>query len=122
MKNLSAFQLVIIGLFLLFLVVGTLIFAGILPCFRPPAGGAAGELVVWGPVPEIAMRPIIDQFNKDYKDYFTLRYEEKASAIFEREFVEAKADNRAPDLLFLPHELAFTQRARLAPCPACWRC
>jgi len=117
MKNLSAFQLVIIGLFLLFLVVGTLIFAGILPGFRPPAGGAAGELVVWGPVPEIAMRPIIDQFNKDYKDYFTLRYEEKASAIFEREFVEAKADNRAPDLLFLPHELAFTQRARLAPLP-----
>ncbi|MBI4136186.1 MAG: extracellular solute-binding protein [Candidatus Vogelbacteria bacterium] len=117
MKNFSTFQLVVIGLFLLFLIIGTLIFAGILPGFRPPAGGAAGELAVWGTVPETALRPIIDQFNKDYKDYFTLRYEEKASANFEREFVEAKADNRAPDLLFLPHELAFTQRARLAPLP-----
>ncbi|MBI2097658.1 MAG: extracellular solute-binding protein [Candidatus Vogelbacteria bacterium] len=115
MKNLSTFQLIIIGLFLLFLVIGTLIFAGILPGFRSPTGGAAGELTIWGTVPETVLRPIIDQFNKDYKDYFTLRYLEQASASFEREFVEAKADNRAPDLLLLPHELAFTQRARLAP-------
>lgn len=117
MKNFSTFQLVIIGLFLLFLIVGTLIFAGVLPGFRSPTGGAAGELFLWGTVPESVIRPIIDQFNKNYRDYFTLRYVEKAPAGFEREFVEAKADNRAPDLLLLPHELAFTQRARLAPLP-----
>ncbi|MBI2100667.1 MAG: extracellular solute-binding protein [Candidatus Vogelbacteria bacterium] len=117
MKNLSTFQLIIIGLFLLFLVIGTLIFAGVLPGFRPPAGGVAGELTIWGTVPEAMLRPIIDQFNKDYQDFFTLRYTEKAPANFEREFVEAKADNRAPDLLLLPHELAFTQRARLLPLP-----
>ncbi len=117
MKNLSAFQLVIIGLFMLFLIIGTLIFAGILPGFRSRSGGAAGELVVWGTVPDIAIPPIIDQFNKDYQDYFTLRYVEAPLASFEREFVEAKADNRAPDLLLLPHELVFTQRARLAPLP-----
>lgn len=115
MKNLSTFQLVIIGLFLLFLIVGTLIFAGVLPGFRSQPGGAAGELVIWGTVPETVIRPIIDQFNKDYRDYFTLRYAEKSPASFERDFVEAKADNRAPDLLLLPHELALTQRARLAP-------
>lgn len=117
MKNLTTFQLIVIGIFILFLIVGTLIFAGILPGYRPPRGGAAGELVVWGTAPEPALGPILDQFNKDYEAYFTLRYEEKPPLKLEREFVEAKADNRAPDLLLLPHELSLSQRSRLAPLP-----
>ncbi|MEK7208694.1 MAG: extracellular solute-binding protein [Patescibacteria group bacterium] len=117
MKNLSAFHIVIIALFILFLIVGTLIFAGILPGYRPTPAGVAGELTMWGTVPPSILQPILEQFNKDYKNYFTLRYEEKAGATLETEFVEAKADNRAPDLLLLPHDLGLTQRTRLAPLP-----
>ena len=117
MKNLSAFQIVLISLFILFLLVGTLIFAGVLPGYRQTPGGAAGELVLWGTVPQSILQPILEQFNKDYKNYFTLRYEEKTGATLETEFVEAKADNRAPDLLLLPHDLGLTQRTRLTPLP-----
>ncbi|MEK7585034.1 MAG: extracellular solute-binding protein [Patescibacteria group bacterium] len=117
MKNLTTFQLALIALFLGFILIGTLIFAGILPGYRSPSGGQAGELTIWGTVPASNVQDIIENFNRSYKDYFSLRYVEKAGASLERDFVEAKADNRAPDLLLLPHELGLTQRSRLAAIP-----
>jgi len=117
MKKLSIFQIGLIGVFLLFSIIGTLIFSGILPGFRSAPGGAAGELVIWGAVPASVMQPIIEQSNKDYQNYFTLTYVEKVSSSFEREFVEALADRQAPDLLILPQELALSQTSRLAVFP-----
>ncbi len=118
MKNLTTFQLVLIGLFFVFLIVGTLIFAGILPGFRATPGGTAGELVMWGTVSGETIRPIIEQFNKDYKASYSLSYEEKSVTTFEQEFVEAKADNQAPDLLLIPQAIGLSQRARLGLFPA----
>ena len=115
MKNLSTFHIALIALFIIFLMVGTLIFAGVLPGYRQNPGGVAGELTMWGVVPENLFQPILEKFNQEYKNYFTLQYVEKNASTLEREFVEAKADNQAPDLLLLPHELSLTQRSRLAP-------
>src|SRR3989344_1346651 len=118
MRNLTSFQLGVIIIFVIVLIVAVLIFAGVLPGYRPTTGGAAGELLVWGTAPAGRLENALSEVNDDYKNYFTLRYVEKSPAPVETEFIEAKADSRAPDLILLPHNLLLTQRQRLAPLPA----
>ncbi len=118
MKNLSTFQLVILIIFVALLLVGVLIFAGILPGFRAPTGGVGGEVTVWGTIPRPLLAEMLGQFNDQHKDQFTLAYIEKDPQTIEREFVSAKADNRAPDLLLAPHEILLAERDRLLPVPA----
>ncbi len=118
MKNLSTFHLAILVIFVGLLLVGVLIFAGVLPGFRAPSGGVGGEITAWGTIPRASLAEMLGQFNDQHKNEFTLIYEEKDPQTIEREFVEAKADNRAPDLLLAPHEILLAERDRLLPVPA----
>ncbi|MEK7621932.1 MAG: extracellular solute-binding protein [Patescibacteria group bacterium] len=117
MKNLSTFQLAILIIFVFLLLLGVLIFAGILPGFRAPTGGTGGEVVMWGTIPRASLADLLNEFNNQHKDQFTLVYQEKDITAIERDFLEAKADNRAPDLLLGPHEILLTERERLVPIP-----
>ncbi|MEK7552956.1 MAG: extracellular solute-binding protein [Patescibacteria group bacterium] len=118
MKNLSLFQLAILGLFLIFILVGVLIFAGVLPGYRQTSTSEAVALAIWGTTPAAVLEPFFAKLNNDYQERFILSYTEKAAATFARDFVEAKADGRAPDLLLLPSELGQAQRDRLVVWPA----
>ena len=118
MKNLSAFQLAILIVFIGLLLVGVLIFAGILPGFRAPQGGTGGEVMMWGTIPRSVISDLLNEFNDQHKSEFTLVYQEKDPTMIEKDFLTAKADNRAPDLLLAPHEIFFTQRNRLLSIPA----
>src|SRR3989344_96772 len=117
MKNLSAFQLALMIIFIALLLTGVLIFAGILPGFRAPQGGTGGEVVMWGTIPRALISDFLNEFNDQHRSEFTLVYQEKDSTIIERDFLTAKADNRAPDLLLAPHEIFLTQRDRLMSVP-----
>lgn len=118
MKNLSTFHLAILVIFIGLLLIGVLIFAGILPGFRAPTGGIGGEVTVWGTIPRSLLAEMLGQFNDQHKNEFTLIYQEKNPQTIEREFVEAKADNRAPDLLLATHEILLAERDRLLSVPA----
>ncbi|HEY4476391.1 MAG TPA: extracellular solute-binding protein [Candidatus Paceibacterota bacterium] len=118
MKNLSTFQLAILIIFVALLLIGVLIFAGILPGFRAPQGGTGGEVLMWGTLPRSALADILNDFNDQHESEFSVVYQEKDQSVIERDFLEAKADNRAPDLLLAPHEIIITQRDRLVPIPA----
>lgn len=117
MKNLSTFQLAILVIFVGLLLVGVLIFAGILPGFRAPQGGIGGEVLMWGTIPRALISDLLNEFNDRHKNEFTLVYQEKDLTIIENDFLTAKADNRAPDLLLAPHEIFLAQRGRLLPIP-----
>ncbi len=118
MKNLSTFQLAILIVFVALLLVGVLIFAGILPGFRSPQGGTGGEVTVWGTIPRALIADFLNEFNDQHKSEFTLIYQEKDRSTIEQDFLTAKADNHAPDLLIASHEVFLTQRDRLLPIPS----
>src|SRR3989344_575660 len=113
MKNLSTFQLAILIIFISLLLVGVLIFAGVLPGFRAPSGGTGGDIVLWGTISRTTIADLLNEFNDQHKNEFTLIYQEKDPAVIEQDFLEAKADKQAPDLLLAPHEILLTERDRL---------
>ena len=118
MKNLSTFQLAILVICIGLLLIGVLIFAGILPGFRAPTGGTGGEVTLWSTIPRATIADLLNEFNDQHKNQFTLIYQEKDPRTIEQDFLTAKADNRAPDLLLAPQEILLTQRDRLLPIPA----
>jgi ABC-type glycerol-3-phosphate transport system substrate-binding protein len=101
----STFQLTLIGVFIFALILGVLVFGGILPGFRAPAGGTGGSVTLWGTLPESAVNLTLSQFKKDHEAEFTLNYVAKDARSFESDFVEALASGNGPDLVLMPNEL-----------------
>ncbi len=93
----------LIGLIFL-LVVGVLIFAGVLPGFRGQPGGEVGTVTVWGTVPQAAVASALETFNNQHKTEVQVNYVAKNPARYEEELIEALASLRGPDLFFLPHD------------------
>lgn len=115
--NLNSFQLGVIGFFMLTLIVGTLIFAGILPGFRAPQGGTGGTVVWWGTLTERQMGPVLETLGRDYRDNFTVQYVVKDAATLEQDLLEALADGKGPDLITLSSDMLARQSSKLAPIP-----
>lgn len=113
----SNFQIILIAAFLVFLVVGVLVFAGILPGFRPSPADNAGELVVWGVFPEAVMEETILDINDAYQDSFSLKYVAKNSARLGSELVNELASGRGPDIVIFPQEFLWSQRERFSSIP-----
>ena len=99
------------------LLVGVLIFSGILPGFRAPTGGTGGQVVWWGTLPLDTIQPVISALNESHQDEFTLEYVEKNPRSLELEFIEALASGQGPDLILLPDDLLLKQADKLYPIP-----
>ena len=54
----NGFQLTLVGIFIFLLVLGVLIFSGILPGFRAPQGGIGGTVTWWGTLPSATLGPV----------------------------------------------------------------
>ena len=98
MKNFSPFQ---IGVFVLCgagILFSVLIFSGKISVGQKSIQKVAGSITVWGTLPRDAVDPMIEVFNKTYKEV-SVTYSEKDPAVFQSEFVEALASGNGPDLI-----------------------
>lgn len=99
----TTFQAIILIIFIAFIVLGVLLFSGVLPGTGSSIeGGVSGDVLVWGTVPEQEMRDIASEINSQYDDAIAVSYEEKTEDTYEREIVESLAAGAGPDLFFLP--------------------
>ncbi len=96
-------QIIIITVFVLFGVVGFILFS------RSSGGGNSGSqtVVVWGTLPQIVMVPFAEKVTT--KEYI-VQYVEKNSETFERDLLEALAAGTGPDLFFINQENALLYR------------
>src|SRR3989344_9566138 len=120
MKEAKGFQLAILGTFGVFIILGVLAFAGILPGFSNSAKKEdqfLGNVVVWGTLPQKTMTGIVNDFNNVNKDTVTITYTEKSKGIFESELVEALADGTGPDMILLPQDFILRHRNKIYPIP-----
>ncbi len=113
----NGFQMIILAVFIIALVVGTLIFAGVIPGFRAPSGGVGGTVLWWGTIPEERLANFLQTIGRDYRKDFTLQYVEKSEATLESDLVEALALGRGPDLVTLSSSMLLRQSAKLLPVP-----
>jgi ABC-type glycerol-3-phosphate transport system substrate-binding protein len=113
----TGFQTALLIIFGFLLVIGVLIFAGVLPGFRAPAGGLGGTVVWWGTIPQDTMNSFLSPFQEKYRKDFTLVYVEKDRRTIESEFVDALARGAGPDIISFPPDWILRQGDKLYPIP-----
>lgn len=117
MSNLTPFQVILLGIFGLFIVFAVLVFSGILPIFNRMPAGVYGEVTIWGTFPNIALARPLEEFNREAGGTFQVLYIEKRKESFDIELVEALASGRGPDIILLPHDLIVRHQDKIFPIP-----
>lgn len=111
------FQVVILLIFGFALVIGVLIFSGILPGWQQDDAGTGGTVVLWGTIPANEMEPFLRFFGSEHQGEFTLRYVAKSPATFETEYLQALALGQGPDLVFFPDDMIVRFGDTFQPIP-----
>ncbi len=109
------FQTILLIVFGAALIIGVLIFSGILPGYSGGLARNSVTLTLWGTNSAQVMEPVIDQVNKAADKQFNLRYVVKAPEQFESDLVEALAQGTGPDLLLFNDYMIVRQRNKLIP-------
>jgi multiple sugar transport system substrate-binding protein len=110
------FQLIILIVFIVAAVFGILVFSGAIPIGKSGSAGSLGSVVLWGTVPNAAIAPALDDFNKANQT-FVVSYVQKSADTFDQDLLEALASGAGPDLYFLPDDLAFHYSNKIFPIP-----
>ncbi len=113
--KLRPFELVLVSIF------GVLILVALY--LMSTAGGGSSSaaspygqsVVIWGTVPREAFTTVIDSVVAVDEDFRVVTYVQKDARTFDSEVINALAENRGPDALFLPHEKLLQYRSKLQP-------
>lgn len=109
----NRFQIIVIAVFAFFAVFGVFLFA----TFRGGSDNQQISVTMWGTMPEVDFLTWYNQTPTSKNQNITLSYVYKRSENFDQDFVEALADGRGPDIVFLPHEKILEHRNRIYPVP-----
>lgn len=105
------FQLILTATFVIFAIIGLLVFAG------ADGGGsknAIGSVVIWGTLPKEQVRGTLEEVRKIRTDFDAVTYIEVAFDEFHTVYTEALAANRGPDMLLVPHTLLLPEVETIA--------
>ncbi|MES2966998.1 MAG: ABC transporter substrate-binding protein [Patescibacteria group bacterium] len=115
MMKLRPFELVLVTVFGLL----GLVALAMISTYKPPADPAAATLgksvVIWGTVPAFVFQSVLEPLKKSNKAYEVVTYLEKDPRNFDSELLNALAENRGPDIIFIPHEKLIQQRSKIVP-------
>ncbi len=117
MSKITPFQVVILGVFGVFLLFSVLIFSGIIPLFKPALTGVAGEITIWGTLPASYFEGPLERLNTKAQGIFSVKYIEKQPEFFDSELVEELASGNGPDAVLLPHDLILRHKDKVIPIP-----
>ena len=109
------FKSVLFGLAIFAIIIALLGFSGKLPIFNSSSTQKlTGTVNVWGTIPNDAMSPFVDQFDKTAKSY-SMNYTEVPYDKINSKLITAIADGVAPDLIIAPSDILFTNISRIYP-------
>lgn len=103
MRSPKIFQIVLIGMFVVFLGIGMLAFSGHLPTPKDSKDINYGEVTMWGVLPSSVMDPLLSSTGPIRNEKIVIKYVEKKKETLDQEFIEALASGNGPDLIVLPH-------------------
>lgn len=113
MRNMTKFQLIFTGIFAAFIVIGVLVFS----LSRGGSGVAVSKVTFWGTLPENQFSQILRTMALDQDKTFEITYVEKRPENFDKDFVEALADGKGPDLFMVPQTSLLKHESRIFPIP-----
>lgn len=115
MKNISRFQMVLMGVFVLLAVVGV----GIISTSRNTStGGGGNEVTLWGTIEQ----EVWDQYQKKVDEKigsknFNVKYVYKLPATFDAQLVEALATGGGPDFFILSQDKILKMKNKIYTVP-----
>ena len=109
----SKFQLILIGVFTVFIVIGVILFA----MSGRGSSSKIARLTVWGTMQQPIFLNIYDQSSLSKNKNIAITYVEKSPNTFDSEFVNALAEGRGPDIIFLTHDSLLKNTNRLIVIP-----
>jgi len=113
MKNISKFQIAILGIFGVFILIGVLIFA----FGKIGGGGPVVPLLVWGTMPSLEFSEVLSATGLDKNESVKISYTQKSKDNFDIEFLEALASGAGPDLFFLSSDSLYKYKDRVFVVP-----
>ncbi len=112
------FQTILLIVFGAALVIGVLVFSGILPGFSGNFSRSNVRLELWGTVDYEVMEPVIRQVNELANKQFTIDYVAKPPEQYESDLVEALAQDSGPDLILFSDQMIVRHRNKVIPLDA----
>lgn len=104
----SKFQIILTGIFGIFIIIGVLLFA-----FARPNQSERANILVWGTISETDFSSMYSRLPLSKDKNTTIRYVYKAKSDFDRDFVEAIAAGVGPDVVFIGEDNLLKQKNKL---------
>jgi multiple sugar transport system substrate-binding protein len=108
----TKFQIILMGLFGVFLIGGVIIFSS----YKGSSGNAV-TVVVWGTISQNDFSNIIQKTSLYQSKEYTIQYVEKTKENFDADFIEALASGNGPDVFMLPSEKILKHRNKVYAIP-----
>ncbi|MEK7147881.1 MAG: extracellular solute-binding protein [Patescibacteria group bacterium] len=109
----SKFQIVLLGVFGVFILTAVLVFA----LYRGGANSSQQTVEVWGDIPAAYIESFIYSTSLSQNKTISIKYFAKPSDELEAAFTEALAQGGGPDLIILSHDQYWKNRNKLIPIP-----
>jgi ABC-type glycerol-3-phosphate transport system substrate-binding protein len=98
MKNMSKFQLILTGVFALFILIGVVVFAS----GRISSSTKSATVLMWGTLAPDVFEQVKTKAGFSNNNAVKIVYVQKSEDNFDRDFIEALASGQGPDIFFLP--------------------
>ncbi|OHA87976.1 MAG: hypothetical protein A2741_01460 [Candidatus Zambryskibacteria bacterium RIFCSPHIGHO2_01_FULL_43_27] len=104
----SKFQIILTGIFAVFILAGVFVFA-----FFGRENSVKSTVLVWGPLPESSFNAIIAKLPIWDDKNISIKYVNKKAVDFDRDFVEALASGTGPDVVIISQDNLLRHRNKL---------
>lgn len=115
-KSPRPFQIGIIAFFVVLFILGFLGFSGKLPLPTSEKDINYGEVTLWGVVPRESMQTLLANNFRNERSV-SINYVEKSQATLSKDFVEALASGKGPDLIILSQDELLQNLNKISPIP-----
>lgn len=114
MKEMSKFQLALLGIFMVLGIIGLIVVATV----KTRNEVVKNEVTLWGTIPADAWDSLKKKLDDDLgAKNFRVKYVAKFPATFDQELLEAIATGNGPDLFLLPQDKILTMRNKVYTIP-----
>ena len=111
------FELVLVTIFALLALGALAMLALYKPANKVEEAALGNSVVIWGTVPAAAFMAVLRPLTDAQPAYRVVQYIEKDARTFDSEVLNALAENRGPDIIFLPSEKLVQYRSKIQALP-----
>jgi ABC-type glycerol-3-phosphate transport system substrate-binding protein len=110
----SKFQIIVVGIFVVFIVAGVIIFA---TYKNKNTDTALPAVTIWGTFPADAINGLVTELNKTRTSSLVVNYVQKDETNFDNDFIQALARGQGPDAILMPQDMLMKHEDKLVAIP-----